>query len=205
MEFNTASADQDNPRIATLGENKYLENTADTNATASPLKNSNNTNNSDENSCDENGEKSMYEHSTTNSSSLKRKRLCDIAYTAEATFDSHAEAAQYVDAMAVWKFERNRPTKKGSKGFYYCKLSENCKSKIYLLSDPFSKKVILFQNNIEHDHTGGPPSVDAIVSMTHSAPTTKKSRVSLSAASSRHDNGNRYSDILYFSPRLYMS
>ena len=120
---------------------------------------SNNNNNSDENSCDE-----TFSHQNNNTSmsggagsQLKRKRLCDIAYTAALTFENQIAALQYVDSLMVWKFERNRPTKKGAKGFYHCRISENCKSKIYLLSDPLSPKVVLYQNNIDHEHDPNAP------------------------------------------------
>ena len=102
-----------------------------------------------DNSCDDTNDADEENGAT----SLKRKRLCDIAYTSEKIFDSYHEAVQYVDSQGLWKFERNRPTKKGSKGFYHCKLSDECKAKIYLLSDPFSSRVVLYQNNVDHDHS----------------------------------------------------
>jgi len=137
----------------------------------------------DENSSDE---MTTTMNDTTNgntSSSLKRKRLCDIAYTAEITFESQQAATQYVDSMCLWKFERNRATKKGSKGFYHCKMSDNCKSKIYLLSDPFSPKVVLYQNNIEHEHDpNAPPPSAAYLESLVAASAAKKSRMSLGGA-----------------------
>ena len=79
----------------------------------------------------------------------------ELNYSAEDTFENRFVATKYIDSLGVWKFERNRPTKKGSKGFYHCKISDSCKSKIYLLSQPNCDQVTLFRNNIEHDHSGG--------------------------------------------------
>lgn len=140
----------------------------------------NQNNNSDENSCDENGMSGSNPSSGANGQTrLKRKRLCDIAYTAEITFESQFDAVKYVDSLNVWKFERNRPTKKGAKGFYHCRLSENCKSKIYLLSDLKTGKVVLYQNNIDHEHDPNAPPITSAYLMEIAA---KKSRLSLSTS-----------------------
>ena len=99
---------------------------------------------------------SSFSNNTSNnnkSNTEKRKRLCDITYTLVDTFGSYEEATDYVTSLSVWKFERNRPTKKGNKGFFYCRMSDLCKAKVYLLSDPFSARVSFFQNTIGHDHT----------------------------------------------------
>jgi hypothetical protein len=77
----------------------------------------------------------------------------EFNYSPEETFANRHEASQFIESLGLWKFERNRPTKKGSKGFYHCKVSDNCKSKIYLLSQPNCEQVTLYRNNIEHDHT----------------------------------------------------
>jgi hypothetical protein len=155
----------------------------------------------DENSSDE----MMNETTNGNTStSLKRKRLCDIAYTAEITFENQQAATQYVDSMCLWKFERNRATKKGSKGFYHCKMSDNCKSKIYLLSDPFSPKVVLYQNNIEHEHDpNAPPPSAAYLESLAAASASKKSRMSLGGGGAivavntfANDNNNGQVDIV---------
>lgn len=148
-------------------------------------------NNNEENSMNEDNNNNN--NANVNSvSNLKRKRLCDIAYTAEITFENQQMAAQYVESLNVWKFERYRPTKKGNKGFYHCKISEHCKSKIYLLSDPFSTKVVLYQNNVEHEHDG--PS-----QWTINAQLAKKSRTSLSnqnSNTSSHNNNTQAVDIV---------
>ena len=75
-------------------------------------------------------------------------------YSMEKLFDSRAEADQYLEAVypGLWKFERNRPTKKGSKGFFHCRVSKTCKAKIYILSQLVGAQVALFKNNIEHVH-----------------------------------------------------
>lgn len=75
-------------------------------------------------------------------------------YTFEKTFNTRAEADQYLETVytGVWKFERNRPTKKGSKGFFHCKITRKCKAKIYLLSETSHNQIALFRNNIEHNH-----------------------------------------------------
>lgn len=108
-----------------------------------------------ENSCDEDNDEGNGQ-TFDSMTSLKRKRSyrqSDIVYTSQKIFDSYQEATQYVDSMGIWKFERNRPTKKGSKGFYHCKMSDECKAKIYLLMDPQSSFVVLYQNNVDHDHS----------------------------------------------------
>jgi len=42
-------------------------------------------------------------------------------YFLEKSFSSRADADEYLESIypGVWKFERNRPTKKGSKGFFH--------------------------------------------------------------------------------------
>jgi len=107
-----------------------------------------------DNSCEDNDEENV--QISDPNSNLKRKRPCrqaDVAYTFERIFESYQEATQYLDTMGIWKFERNRPTKKGSKGFYHCNVSDECKSKIYLLMDPLDSRVALYKNNVDHVHT----------------------------------------------------
>ena len=77
----------------------------------------------------------------------------DLVYIAEQTFDNRQLANRYIDSLGIWKFDRLRDTKTGAKGFYQCKVSDFCKSKIYLLFHPVGEKVTLYKNNIDHDHT----------------------------------------------------
>lgn len=163
--------------------------------------NENNNNNSYSNMNDENSGDDM--NATSNNGSianLKRKRLCDIAYTAEITFESQQAATSYVDSLCLWKFERNRATKKGSKGFYHCKMAENCKSKIYLLSDPFSPKVVLYQNNIEHEHDpNAPPStayLDVSSSSTHLAKKSRSNNIIINNNNNKSDLNSTHVDIV---------
>jgi hypothetical protein len=158
-----------------------------------------NDNNSYTNMNDENSGDEMNATSNGSIANLKRKRLCDIAYTAEITFESQQAATTYVDSLCLWKFERNRATKKGSKGFYHCKMAENCKSKIYLLSDPFSPKVVLYQNNIEHEHDpNAPPStayLDVSSSSTHMAKRSRSNHTTISN-NNKSDLNNTHVDIV---------
>ena len=105
-----------------------------------------------ENSYFNNTENEDNDVSLANKSKMSGARF-EFNYSAEETFENRLEASKFIDSLGLWKFERNRPTKKGSKGFYHCKVSENCKSKIYLLSQPNTDEVVLYRNNIEHDHT----------------------------------------------------
>jgi hypothetical protein len=87
---------------------------------------------------------------------LKRKRIADLTYNAEAVFDNHQEATQYVDSLGLWKFERTRKATKGTKAFYNCRMSAvavgGCKAKIYLCLDPHTSRVTFYQNNLPHTH-----------------------------------------------------
>ena len=76
-------------------------------------------------------------------------------YSLERRFETRQQANEYLDMVynGLWKFERTRPTKTGSKCFYRCKVLKECKSKCYILSTPHSDKVVLYKNNIEHDHS----------------------------------------------------
>jgi len=77
----------------------------------------------------------------------------DFNYSAEKTFQNRLIGTKYIESLGTWKFERHRSTKMGSKGFYHCKVTDSCKSKIYLLSEPNVERVTLFRNNVEHDHS----------------------------------------------------
>ena len=76
----------------------------------------------------------------------------ELVYTTDKTFETRQLANEYIRNLGVWKFQRTRCTKKGAKCFYMCKLSKFCKSKMYVLTQPNTEKVILYINNIDHDH-----------------------------------------------------
>ena len=76
----------------------------------------------------------------------------EFHYSIEFSFESHAQALNYIESQRMWKFERTRPTKKGSKGFYHCRLGGACKCKIYLLTKPNTDEAILYRNNMRHNH-----------------------------------------------------
>ena len=77
----------------------------------------------------------------------------DVFYTAEETFDNRQMAEDFIASLGIWRFHRTRDSKIGAKRFYICRLSKNCKSKIYALPCPLTGKTTVFRNNMEHDHT----------------------------------------------------
>ena len=105
--------------------------------------NNNNNNNGDENFFSDDDNKSKT--SSTISSN-------QVSYTAEETFENKQEANAYIESLGMWKFDRIRDTKSGAKGYYQCKMSDYCKSKIYLLFHPDAESVTLYKNSLEHDH-----------------------------------------------------
>ncbi len=85
----------------------------------------------------------------------------DFNYSPEQSFPNRSIASKYIESLGTWKFERTRSTKKGSKGFYHCKVADSCKSKIYLLTEPHTEQVTLYRNNVNHNHTNIPRNVSA--------------------------------------------
>ena len=53
-----------------------------------------------------------------------------------------------------WKFRRNYLTKEGDKSTYVCNRNKLCKAEVRLFYDNANEKVSLYQNNVEHDHSG---------------------------------------------------
>ena len=72
-------------------------------------------------------------------------------WTQEETFDNEECALNKIEKD--WKYRRNYLTKEGDKSIYVCNQNKLCKAEIRLFYENESEKVLLYKNNVEHDHS----------------------------------------------------